>query len=180
MRLVGTKQDAVREGKTRVTRLYGTHGVMHGMHGGEGALRRVARGMFRRHSSLAAMLLILSLLVAGCATGLPDGSATAPAGSATGTATTTGGVPALKHVFVIPMENKSLDGLIGNSAAPYINALAKQYGMAAEFYGTTHPSLPNYFEMTAGSTFGVTSDCDNCYQNAKNVVDQVEAKGLTW
>lgn len=182
MRLVGMKQDAEREGKTRVTRLVGAQGVTQGKHGGEGALRRVARGMFRRQSSLAAMLLILSLLVAGCATtGLPDGSATTPAGSATGTATTTtGGVPALKHVFVIPMENKSVDGLIGNSAAPYINALAKQYGMAAEFYGTTHPSLPNYFEMTAGSTFGVTSDCDNCYQNAKNIVDQVEAKGLTW
>jgi acid phosphatase len=143
--------------------------------------------MLGRRSLAAPMMILslLSLLVAGCATtASPGGSATAPAGSATKTptpgTTTIGGVPALQRIFVIPMENKSRDKLIGNSAAPYINALAKQYGVASEFYGTTHPSLPNYFEMTAGSTFGVTSDCDNCYQNQKNIVDQVEAKGLTW
>ena len=157
-----------------------------------GRERRAARRLVGRRPrpatmlALVSLLTLLTMLVAGCATTLPDpvGGATMPPTSATKTTTpggsATNGVPALKRVFVIPMENKTRDALIGNSAAPYLNALAKQYGVADEFYGTTHPSLPNYFEMTAGSTFGVTSDCDNCYQNQKNVVDQLEAKGLTW
>lgn len=89
-------------------------------------------------------------------------------------------MPALKHVFVIPMENESESAVVGNRAAPYINSLVAQYGTAAQFYGTAHPSLPNYFEMTGGSTFGVTSDCSTCYQSQTNIVDQLESKGLTW
>ena len=180
MRLVGTMREAVRGRKKHVA------GIRAQMNGERGA----AQGVLWRRSlfpSLMAMVSLLSLFVAGCATTtLPGGlgGSTTPTGSATKTTTPTGAgtgtMPSLKHVFVIPMENESMSGIIGNNAAPYINALAKQYGVANAFYGTTHPSLPNYFEMTAGSTFGVTSDCDNCYQNQQNIVDQVEAKGLTW
>jgi len=27
-----------------------------------------------------------------------------------------------------------------------------------------HPSLPNYLALTGGSTFGVTTDCTDCFQ----------------
>ncbi len=89
-------------------------------------------------------------------------------------------VPAFKHIFVIVMENKEATRIVGNGAAPYINALAQQYGRATEFYGTSHPSLPNYLALTGGDTFGITSDCTSCFVNETNLVDQLEASGKSW
>jgi hypothetical protein len=89
-------------------------------------------------------------------------------------------VPAFSHVFVIVMENNEYGNIIGSAAAPYINSLARSYGLATNYYGASHPSLPNYLALTAGSTFGITSDCTTCYVNATNIADQVEASGRSW
>jgi phosphatidylinositol-3-phosphatase len=91
-----------------------------------------------------------------------------------------GAVPALSHVFVIVMENHEYGSIIGSGAAPYINSLANSYGLAMNYYGASHPSLPNYLALTAGSTFGIASDCTTCYVNATNIADQVEASGRSW
>ncbi|MGH9103837.1 MAG: alkaline phosphatase family protein, partial [Acidimicrobiales bacterium] len=44
----------------------------------------------------------------------------------------------------------------------------------------THPSLPNYLELLAGTTFGIASDCTSCSVNGTTLVDQLESRGLTW
>ncbi|HVH64598.1 MAG TPA: alkaline phosphatase family protein [Candidatus Acidoferrum sp.] len=90
------------------------------------------------------------------------------------------GVPAFSHIFVIVMENTEYGGVIGSGAAPYINSLANTYGLATNYYGASHPSLPNYLALTAGSTFGIASDCTTCFVNATNIADQVEASGRSW
>ena len=59
------------------------------------------------------------------------------------------------HVFVIVMENRSYSQAI---AGGYTAQLARQYGVATNYHGITHPSLPNYLAMTSGSTWGVTDD----------------------
>ncbi|OLE22719.1 MAG: hypothetical protein AUG49_18090 [Catenulispora sp. 13_1_20CM_3_70_7] len=87
---------------------------------------------------------------------------------------------AAAHVFVIVMENHEYGSVIGSAAAPYANSLAASYGLATNYYGASHPSLPNYLALTAGSTFGIASDCTNCYQSATNIADQVEASGRSW
>ena len=69
---------------------------------------------------------------------------------------------------------------MGNSAAPYINGLAQSYGLATQYYAISHPSLPNYLAMTAGSTFGISSDCTTCWVGATNLADQIEAGGRSW
>jgi hypothetical protein len=84
------------------------------------------------------------------------------------------------HVAIIVMENEEVSGVIGNSAAPYINSLARQYGLATASYGITHPSLPNYLALTSGSTQGITSDCTSCQVSASNLVDQLEAAHVSW
>jgi phosphatidylinositol-3-phosphatase len=89
-------------------------------------------------------------------------------------------VPAFSHVFVIVMENHESGSVMGSSAAPYINGLASSYGLATNYYAASHPSLPNYLALTAGSTFGIASDCTSCYVNATNIADQVEASGRSW
>ena len=92
-----------------------------------------------------------------------------------------GSVPAFDHIFTIMMENHSYNEIIGSSQAPYINSLANQYGLATNYFGVSHPSLPNYLAATGGSTFGVTTDCTTCFQAQPNIaVDRVEASGRTW
>jgi len=89
-------------------------------------------------------------------------------------------VPSFSHVFVIVMENHEYGSIIGSPAAPYINSLAGTYALATNYYGASHPSLPNYLALTAGSTFGIASDCTTCYVGATNIADQVEASGRSW
>ena len=91
-----------------------------------------------------------------------------------------GTVPSFSHVFVIVMENHEYGSVIGSPAAPYINSLAAGYGLATNYYGASHPSLPNYLALTSGSTFGIASDCTTCYVSATNIADQVEASGRSW
>ena len=97
-------------------------------------------------------------------------------------AATTGSVPAFDHIFTIVMENHSYAEIIGNTAAaPYINQLAGQYGLAANYFAVTHPSLPNYLALTGGDTFGITTDCTTCFVGAPNLVaDRVAPSGRTW
>jgi acid phosphatase len=94
----------------------------------------------------------------------------------------TGRVPAFDHVFIIVMENRAYSDVIGNTAeAPYINQLAAQYGVAANYDAVTHPSLPNYLALSGASTFGITSDCTDCFVAKANVVtDRVQTSGRTW
>ncbi|HEX6392509.1 MAG TPA: alkaline phosphatase family protein [Acidimicrobiales bacterium] len=92
--------------------------------------------------------------------------------------------PRYDHVFTIILENQTLTSLINNPAAPELNALANDYGLATNYTGVGDPSEPNYVGMLAGSTFGLSDD--NPYfwpghtQNAQNLMSQLEAAGKTW
>ena len=89
-------------------------------------------------------------------------------------------VPAFSHIFVIVMENHEYGAVVGRPDAPYVNSLAAAYGLATNYYAASHPSLPNYFALTAGSTFGIASDCTTCFVSATNIADQVETSGRSW
>jgi acid phosphatase len=93
-------------------------------------------------------------------------------------------IPNFSHIFQIVLENTSYSHILGSSQAPYINSLANQYGLATQFYAITHPSLPNYFALTAGTTFDIDSDCDlttpSCPQKGTNLADVIEQSGRTW
>jgi hypothetical protein len=94
------------------------------------------------------------------------------------------GLPAYRHIFVIMMENHNYEQIIGNPGAPRINALARTYGLATNYYGVTHPSEPNYLASVAGSYFGIQDDAPPSAPGhthaAPSIVDQLEARGLTW
>ena len=90
-------------------------------------------------------------------------------------------IPSFSHIFTILLENTSYEQIIGNmSSAPYMNSLAQQYGVATNYYGTTHPSLPNYISLIGGDTFGIHNNCTTCFVNAPNLVDQLESAGKSW
>jgi hypothetical protein len=116
-----------------------------------------------------AALLLCAVALLGCESGSADepGAAAAAAGSGS-------------HVFVIVMENKEHGDVIGSPTAPYTTSLARRYASLSHMYGVRHPSLPNYFALTAGTTFGVSTDCTSCQQGGRNIVDQLEAAHVSW
>jgi hypothetical protein len=88
-------------------------------------------------------------------------------------------VPAA-HIVVIVMENKEYGRIIGSARAPYVNRLARRNVLLTREFAITHPSLPNYLALTGGSTFGIRSDCTACRVRRRNLVDQLEAHGVSW
>jgi hypothetical protein len=87
---------------------------------------------------------------------------------------------ALDHVFVIMLENHSQSSVIGDPNAPYITGLAQQYAEAANYYGVTHPSEPNYVAAISGSNWGLNADNPTYTYDHENLVDQLDAAHLTW
>jgi len=86
------------------------------------------------------------------------------------------------HVFIVVEENHNYSDVVANPAMPYLNGLANQYGLAANYYANGHPSVPDYFMLTTGETltlidavtphsFPVSDD---------NVVRELVAAGKTW
>ena len=84
------------------------------------------------------------------------------------------------HVMVIVEENREFGSVIGNPGAPYVNGLASTYLLATQSFATTHPSLPNYLELIAGTTFGIQSDCTDCSVEGTTLVDELAATGISW
>jgi hypothetical protein len=82
-------------------------------------------------------------------------------------------------VFVIVMENRGADSLVGNPDAPWINAALKKYGVALNYRAIGHPSQPNYLALTSGSTHGVTGD-EDVTLHAPNIGSQLTARGMRW
>jgi hypothetical protein len=80
------------------------------------------------------------------------------------------------HVFVIVMENRSYSQVSGNS---YIANLASQYGVATNYHGVSHPSLPNYLALTSGSTWDVADDGWHPLP-AGGLGAQLSAAGIDW
>ncbi|MDQ2943944.1 MAG: alkaline phosphatase family protein [Candidatus Dormibacteraeota bacterium] len=80
------------------------------------------------------------------------------------------------HVFVIVMENRTYNQVISNG---YISQLAAQYGVATDYHGVSHPSLPNYLAMTSGSTWGIADDGFHALP-AGGLGGQLNAAGIEW
>jgi hypothetical protein len=108
----------------------------------------------------------------------PTSPAAATASSGTPGATSSAG-RARGPVFVIVLENKEAEEVVGNRAAPYFNDLAARYGLATDYHGIAHPSQPNYLALWSGSTQGVLDDGVHDL-SAPTVADQLEAAGRTW
>lgn len=65
--------------------------------------------------------------------------------------------PTYDHVVWILLENVGYS-IVGSSAAPYLNSLSNECGLATNYQAISHPSLANYIALTSGSTHGITDD----------------------
>jgi hypothetical protein len=127
---------------------------------------------------------LLAVLVSDCAAPREPASGPAPAAppAPTGTAVAAsepGALPRFSHVFIVVLEN--YDGAAFVPAEmPYLTGLAARGAAADRYAAVAHPSLPNYLALLAGDTFGVQSDCSDCFQSAANLADQVERAARSW
>ena len=62
---------------------------------------------------------------------------------------------------------------------PYLNSLATQYGLATQYYADTHPSIGNYFMMTAGQII-TNDDAYMTTVSADNIVRHLITGGKSW
>jgi hypothetical protein len=89
-------------------------------------------------------------------------------------------VPNFGHIAIIMFENKEFGSVIGNPQMPNFNRLAVEYTLLTQYYAIQHPSLPNYIALTGGDTFGIDTNCNECFIDAPSLPDLIEASGRTW
>jgi hypothetical protein len=94
------------------------------------------------------------------------------------------GLPPIRTVFVILMENESLSSIMGSTNAPYINnVLLPQASHCEQYYAIGHPSLPNYLWLEAGTNFGINNDnppSSNHQSTANHLVTLLNNAGISW
>ena len=99
------------------------------------------------------------------------------------------GVAAVSHpditgtVFTIVFENEAADTVLVPQNKTFYN-LSQQNGRASAYVSTTHPSLPNYIQLTSGSTNGIVTDADPNTNvpvpGNQNLADQLDTAGVKW
>ncbi|HEU4744012.1 MAG TPA: alkaline phosphatase family protein [Anaerolineales bacterium] len=89
-------------------------------------------------------------------------------------------VPNFGHIAIIMFENKEFGSVIGNPQMPTYNRLASEYTLLTQYYAIRHPSLPNYIALMGGDTFGIDTNCNDCFIDAPSLPDLIEASGRTW
>lgn len=62
---------------------------------------------------------------------------------------------------------------------PYLNNLASTHGLAASYFADAHPSIPNYFMMTAGSLETLDDSFTGTISD-DNIVRALNGAGKTW
>src|SRR5713226_9803996 len=89
-------------------------------------------------------------------------------------------LPTFNHVFIVLEENHNYSSVIGNKSMPYLNSLASKYGIATQYYADTHPSIGNYFMLTAGEVFTNDDSYSGPPYTGDNVVRELLKAGKTW
>ena len=154
-----------------------------------------------RRRTLPALAAATALAGAAVLTALPSAPATASQTSRPAASP----APAVRHVFVVNLENKGYDETFGpGSPATYLTGELRTKGLLlSQYYGTAHNSLPNYVAQISGQGPNpqTQADCpvyaefrgtgtvapqqavgDGCVYPASvpTVADQLTAKGFTW
>jgi hypothetical protein len=89
----------------------------------------------------------------------------------------------ITHIALVMEENHNINQVTPGSM-PYLTSLGTSYAKATHLSAITHPSLPNYFAVTSGSTQGKTNDCGSstagCTTKADNIYHQTNTDWAQW
>ena len=140
-------------------------------------------GQPRRHrvgwvllAAVMAMVLLVPEAVEGV--GAPVHAAAAPLGHPARQAARP--PPRVTRMVLVVEENHEFGQVIGSRRAPFLNRLAAHGTLLTRYYAVTHPSLPNYVALLAGSPLGIHGDCRRCHRPGRNLVDQLEQAHISW
>ena len=79
------------------------------------------------------------------------------------------GIPRYDNIFVVILENKSTQALLGSAYAPKINGYLHAGNWVASYYATGNPSEPNYTALGAADDWGIVDDSQwNCDATGAN------------
>jgi phosphatidylinositol-3-phosphatase len=138
-------------------------------------------------SLVGGLALLGPAAVAGVkAAAIPQGTAQSAGPSLGRPCGTMVGKTVADQVMLIWEENHNYSSIIGYPGAPELNHLATQCGLATGYEAETHPSLPNYLEMTSGLSYAYSpwdTDCDpqgNCTTSAESIFSELGATGRQW
>src|SRR5258707_14518277 len=104
------------------------------------------------------LMVATTLLISGCGSGSTNTTSAALVPTGPGPCGTAKSPPSrYEHVVWVVMENHDYSQIIGSPDAPYVDKLAAQCGLAANYKAVSHPSLPNYIAMRSGGTHGISN-----------------------
>jgi hypothetical protein len=84
------------------------------------------------------------------------------------------GIPRYDAIFIVMLENKSTQAILGSPFAPKINAYLAAGNFASSYYATGNPSEPNYTALGGADDFGITDDSQwNCDATGPNAVQDL-------
>src|SRR5213594_384743 len=140
--------------------------------------------MLNKRSTLLFSLILISLAATLSITNV---SHIGKSAGATTQASTTAGTY-FDHVVVVIMEDHGIQEMCGSSpppcqstmGAPYMAGLANSYAIGSQYLGVTHYSQADYLAMLGGTTDNCSSTGCPWPFNGTNLVDRLEAAGLTW
>jgi phosphatidylinositol-3-phosphatase len=87
---------------------------------------------------------------------------------------TTGG-----HVVIVMEENHTYAETVNPNNMPYLYSLSQKYSNATQYYAETHPSIGNYFELTAGWKI-TDNDSSTSVFDVDNITKYLQASGKSW
>jgi Phosphoesterase family len=132
-------------------------------------------------AALVAAMAIPPLAGVAAATPVrPAGAAEAALAAARAAAASA--VPHYQHIAVILFTDHGYPSILGNSYAPTFNRLAKEYGLASNYYGTSDPDVADMLAVLTGKTYSVNDGIPYWDQqmNVPSLLSQLTAAHLTW
>jgi phosphatidylinositol-3-phosphatase len=129
-------------------------------------------------SALISLLTVLTLIAAGCG-GSKKSTGTSSDVTATATAPPKGTVPHIGHVALMVFENQQEDATLDNPNMSYLSQLAHDNAYATQYYANVHPSLGNYFMLTAGDLISNDLNFDQTVDQ-DNLIREIIKAGKTW
>src|SRR5271156_3980254 len=92
----------------------------------------------------------------------------------------TSDVGQLDHVFLIYLENKGVDNIVGSPNAPYLNSLINTEDYDSNYFALGHPSDPNYIRPLGGSDFGLDYNPAGNVIDAPSLMQDMDQAGISW
>ena len=86
----------------------------------------------------------------------------------------------LDHVFLIYMENKGVNDIVGSPNAPYINSLLNSNPHDTNYFALGHPSDPNYIRPLGGSDFGIDYNPTGNAIDANSLMQEMDQANISW